>query len=211
MDGGRRPSRPRVCAMTRPGLRLREFAARLCSSETMARFIDPMVADLQSEQGELRGEGAIWTARWMRLVWLFAFVNLLALMAVHTLLHAFDDWTPNDTSAARRAAAIFTVATIVPLTFFVSMGTTAVPWTRANRALLALYLVPSAFPVSLAVGVTFAVVCGLGRERLTRHRVAATMCAAVVCAMAMFANLAWVVPDSNQAYRELVFGGPVAR
>jgi len=35
--------------MSLPGTRLRALAARVCSEKTMARFIDPTIADLQTD------------------------------------------------------------------------------------------------------------------------------------------------------------------
>ena len=42
--------------MTRPGDRLRRFAAIVCGPETMARLVDPIVADLQAEYESVAGD-----------------------------------------------------------------------------------------------------------------------------------------------------------
>src|SRR6185436_111115 len=34
---------------------------------------------------------------------------------------------------------------------------------------------------------------------------------ALACSFALFADMTWIGPDANQAYRESAFGGPVAR
>ena len=40
--------------MTAPGTRLQRLASRICSTKTMTRLIDPVIADLQFEYGEAR-------------------------------------------------------------------------------------------------------------------------------------------------------------
>src|SRR5262249_44338613 len=64
----RRPAAPRGAArMTLPGRRLRAWARRCCSPETLERLVDPILADLQSEYLSSRHEGRPWRRRVMLL------------------------------------------------------------------------------------------------------------------------------------------------
>ena len=47
---------------TRPGARLRAFAARVCSEAALRRWIDPVIAYLQYEHDELLRHGRRWRA-----------------------------------------------------------------------------------------------------------------------------------------------------
>jgi hypothetical protein len=196
--------------MTRPGLRLRAFAARFCSARTMDRVIDPLIADLQVEHAEMQRRGKPWGARWVRLVSLLAFAKVVALAGVVDACHSLGA-TP--ARAALRTATVFALATIVPTIYFVYVEQSATNFVNpyASRTLLTIYLIPSVLPLTVSIGVTFAIVCGLGTRRLTDMLSAAALAVAAVSSILMLVNVTWIVPDSNQAYRELVYGGPVAR
>jgi lipopolysaccharide export LptBFGC system permease protein LptF len=53
--------------MSRPGDRLRAFVSDWCCEDTMARFIDPAIADLQQEYALASKHG-----QWLRGVWILA-------------------------------------------------------------------------------------------------------------------------------------------
>jgi lipopolysaccharide export system permease LptF/LptG-like protein len=196
--------------MKRPGLGLRAFAARVCNTRAMERWIDPLIADLQWEHAEMVRRGSLWQARWLRLVSLVSFARVLVVAGVDGVCHVFD-WMP--AAAARRTAIVFVVATVVPTAYLVyaQQSATAVLNPHASRVALTIYLTPSVLPLTVAIGATFAIICGLGDARLTRTEIAAVLTGASVCSILMFANMALVVPDSNQAFREEVFGRPLAR
>jgi len=80
-----------------------------------------------------------------------------------------------------------------------------------SALLMMLYLVPSALPIALPIGLTVGTSWGMG-DRSVRHRVSpALMMAILVCVVASFATVAWVVPASNQAFRVTVAGPEVLR
>jgi hypothetical protein len=54
--------------MNPPGQRLRSWADRACSAQTMERLIDPIVADLQAECEQASSGGHAWRSRWIRVV-----------------------------------------------------------------------------------------------------------------------------------------------
>jgi hypothetical protein len=206
--------------MTRPGLRLRAFAARFCSARTMERLIDPTFADLQREYVDARRLAAIWTARWVLCRGFFSVAKVVLNAGVVGAWHTINHWTPGETAYLRRSAIVFLVATTLTTMAFAYLRLHR--WDRgADLLLFTIYLIPSILPLTTAWAAILAIACG-SRERLTRKLTGAVLAAALACSMAMFADLAWVIPDSNQAFREvlfrqlvssgeLVFGSPPAR
>jgi len=188
--------------MTRPGLRLRSFAARCCSAKTMDRLIDPTIADLQREYADAQRRGAIWTARWVRLRGIVSVATLLAYAAARDVFHAITCWSPGDAAYLRRSSIVFLVATFVATMLFAYPQVLRYRDISDDVFLLTIYLIPSILPLSTALAGTLAIACGR-RERLTRKLAAAILAAAFACSVAMFADLAWIVPDSNQAFREV--------
>jgi hypothetical protein len=65
--------------MSRPGDRLRAFAARVCSADTMARLIDPVIADIQAEHAHALQRGRVWRSRWIRLAGDIAFAKVFVM------------------------------------------------------------------------------------------------------------------------------------
>jgi hypothetical protein len=176
----------------------------------MDRLIDPLIADLQVEYAEMRRRGASWKARWVRLVSLLAFVKVVVLAGVVDAWHAFE---ANPARPALRTAIAFSVATLVSTIYFVYAQQSVVNLLNplASRTWLTIYVIPSVLPVTVAIGLTFAIVCGLGAARPTGRSTAAALGGAAICSILMLASMIWIVPHSNQAYRELVYGGPLPR
>jgi len=196
--------------MTRPGLSLRALAARVCSARTLDRLIDPTIADLQREHGQARRRGAIWTARWVRLRGCLSVATLLTYAAVGDASYAIGHWNPGEAAYLRRSSIVFLATTIVTTMLITYPQPHRYSDVHVDLALLTIYLIPSILPLSTASAALLAIVCG-GRERLTRKLTAAVLTAGFVCSIVMFADMAWVVPDSNQAFRELIFSEIRAR
>jgi lipopolysaccharide export LptBFGC system permease protein LptF len=76
---------------------------------------------------------------------------------------------------------------------------------------LTLYAIPTVLPLSIPCAITFAVLGGAAGERLTRKLRVAIMATAIACSILMFSDLAWVIPESNQAFRTIVFDAMLAR
>ena len=66
--------------MTRPGTRLRALAARLCAPTTMARLVDPAIADLQSEYEEASRTGGRWRRCW---IWIRGHLAFFTMIVAH--------------------------------------------------------------------------------------------------------------------------------
>lgn len=179
--------------MTVPGWRLRAWAARWCESRTMARLVDPILADLQAEHHEAVAQGSVWRSR---LAWLHAIVALARAGAVHSfVVRPYEE-----RRHVSRAVVVWTVSFIafvglLCVPFAMSL-TLFVPWSAFA------YLVPSAVPVAIPASLVCGMVFGLGQSR---HRLRAWIVAvslAASCASVFF--VASVVPASNQAFREAV-------
>jgi len=167
------------------------------------RLIDPTIADLQREHVQAWRRGAIWTARWVRVFGVMSVVRLLAYAVVGDAFHAISHWSPGEKTYLRRSSIVFLGATVVTTIVFAYPQAHRDWDIKVDGALLTIYLIPSILPMATAWAAILAVVCG-GRERLTKKLTAAVLAASFVCSVAMFADLAWVVPDSNQAFREVV-------
>ena len=68
--------------MSRPGDRLRAFAAGWCSPETMTRLIDPVIADLRHEHAEAVSRGRVWKSRFIHVGAWLAFLKVLIICAL---------------------------------------------------------------------------------------------------------------------------------
>jgi hypothetical protein len=66
-----------VQAHHQPGGRAYAIASFFCSKRTMARIIDPMLADMREEYFEALAKGQKWKARWIHLSYYWGFVKLL--------------------------------------------------------------------------------------------------------------------------------------
>src|SRR5262249_21434743 len=153
------PSQSGVCAMSKPGVRLRSLASRVFHPDTMEYVIGPALADLQLE---CSARGA--SRRRRSWVCLRAYLFFWSAVVAHLWRGVIDgsaDRTADDQLAMRRvlvsAAAIGVIVTAVLLAppWFARPG-----WATASRTgfegptartdiLLALLLIPQATPISI--------------------------------------------------------------
>lgn len=177
--------------MTRPGNRLRMFAAHVLDAWTMEHIVDPAIADLQRDP-TARSYGAV-------LKVLLLCVSQEALML-----------RPERTSGDRRAVARLLGATV----FLTALGTLLLEapflsdaWNPVgfdSRVLL--YLAPQAFPLALAVGVTLATVFAIEGRALSSLATAWLVTIGLVASVISLIDLAWITPAANQAFRVAVSG-----
>lgn len=200
--------------MRRPGDRLHRFATRLCTERTRRRLIDPALADLQSEFTVARRAGSVWhTGRALARGYV-SIAKVLVIAACGDLWAEASTWQPTERASARRGLLAALLTTTVTTALLIATFDRAI---QTNWRLWG-YLVPSmltvALPLGLLVGAAWTV-HGAGR---TRKLAAGCVVAAVLCSIAMYGNVSWLTPESNQAFRERAleqyFGGldtPVAR
>src|SRR5262245_12748748 len=192
----RRPLR-----MTRPGDRLRTLAANWCCPETMARVIDPLIADLQREHAEARRSGRIWKSRWIQIAGWLAFLKVMVICGA-TSLTSLEEWTPDDRKSLTRAAVISVGTAVVITALLVSRSAEDYPKVLLHPSPTRfLLLAPYPFVAGVVLGATLGVALGLGGRALSRRLVAAAIVVALICSGIVFIDVGWVAPAANIAYR----------
>jgi lipopolysaccharide export LptBFGC system permease protein LptF len=189
--------------MTRPGARLRALAQRICSAAAMDRLIDPAIADLRHECHEADRQGRVWRGRWMLVVGYIAFWKLLVIVGVTCALH--ERTSTDDRSVFR--TLIFSVASVIALTVLFAWPPirTFSRLGSGHMTELVLCLVPQSFAIALPLGLVFGVLLGL-RNRIATARVKGTIAVlGILCTMAAFVVVGWLMPVANQTFREIAF------
>ena len=196
--------------MTRPGTRLRAIAARLFDAQTMERYVDPAIADLQIEYAETAQRGR---RRERARVFVAGYIGVIQVISIQGGLKAIDtlrELTDDDRRAIRR--------TVVASTVVISIATLTVMapfmrelWSHPRLADFAVYLIPQALPLSIPMGLTFGVLWALGRLSASRTALVLVLAVALGSSLVSFVTLAWVMPNANQAFRTATAGGPVAK
>ena len=182
--------------MSRPGDRLHQLAARLCSERTRRRLIDPAVADLQAEVTAARRTGTAWQRLRALGAGYLSVVKVLLIATCGDLRQAATTWTLDEACSAWRGALIALAVT--------AAGTALFTGYILEDLGLAQYLVPSALPLSVPLGLAIASAWMLHAAVRTRKVAAALLITGGLISAAMFVNLEWVVPDANQAFRTTV-------
>ena len=196
--------------MTRPGTRLRAIAARLCDAQTMERYVDPAVADLQTEYEDAVTRGQ---RRESARICVVGYIAVLQVMSIQGGLRAVDtlrELTDDDRRTLLRTVLASTVVTIF------STLTLIAPFMREfashpRFADFAVYLIPQALPLSIPVGLMLGILWALGRKSASRIALVLVLVLALGGSLVSFVTLAWVMPNSNQAFRTAVAGFPVAK
>jgi hypothetical protein len=201
--------------MRRPGDRLHRLAMRVCDERSRRRLIDPAVADLQAEFTAAQRAGSGWRAMRVLATGYLSILKVLFIAAAGSVHAEARTWQPEERAGARRGALVAVLATTLVTWLLVTVHERSIPtpWTWI------VYLVPSMLTVSLPFGTLLGAAWSLHGGGRTRKMGAAIVAAAILCAIAMFANIAWVVPDANQAFRQRAFAlvqgretvAPVAR
>ena len=172
---------------------LRRLLARVCSSDTMARIVDPSLADMRWESGRPSWPGCLALAKALIV---HSIVSVPAVLS--------RTWTDDERAIPKAVAFLIGGAVVASLALIA-------PWllalVREPRALpipvvrLAVILLPQALPLTLPAALLFAIPLALRRQspsaRLTRRAMVLSIC----CAAAIFVVIAWARPAANQAFR----------
>lgn len=185
-----------------PGHRLREWARRVCSEETMIRLIDPLIADLQYEATETSRDPRRRRRLWILAAGYFAFWKVVALHLPWAALRRFWNSATAGEGVARAltyAALAFTVLTLLltapPLPHLHGRN-------NAEQAWLFVLLLPQAVALSMPVALFVGVVCALRRRAVTTLARRTISVLAVAASLAMFFIINGLVPASGEAFRE---------
>jgi hypothetical protein len=162
---------------------IRRLLARVCSSDTMARVVDPTLADMRVEGHHWRGYAAL--------------VRALALHTVMSAPGAMARMWSDDERALPRA-----IAACVTITLVVSAPLIAIPAHEAHFSWYAgLMLAPQALALALPASLLVAVPLA-SRQASNRRRILVRgLALSALCAAATFALITRAIPDANQAFR----------
>jgi len=164
----------------------------------MTRFIDPVIADLQAEYALALSEGGMWRRHIVRLSGYIAFLKVFVIC----------DWSPHeDTRALLRAARVSLVATALVTAVLEAMALPRYWSGHGDRWTLLALLIPQALTVSIPLGLTIGVALGLAPHRVSARLAAVVAAAALVVSMGSVANVGWILPNANQAFRTAMFEG----
>jgi hypothetical protein len=198
--------------MTRPGVRLRALAARVCDVSIMERLIDPVIADLQCEYVEALRDGRRWRSRWMWVAGISAFWRVMAIVAIRRAIDAPCDWLATEDGAVGRTigftAAITAAAVVIVLNVPDAGASMKAMLARRQGATAMLYLIPPAFPFAIAVGVLGGVLLGMRGHSVTAPLRRAALTLGFGATVASFVMSAWIIPASSQAFHVATSGIP---
>ena len=186
--------------------RLRALCARLATSDTMRRIVDPVLSDLATELSARSGAARL---RRAMVVWMPHLLGLGAALTIHTAERACEfafDWKSEDHRQARRTLAwtlalglLFTAVMCArPLLDFADVlrREHVSPWP------LVPYLVPQAVGIALPFAVAAGLVVGLGSSRPARRVCVFAWGICLAMCLVTFVTVDRIVPVSNQAFRE---------
>lgn len=183
--------------MSVPGGRLRAFANRLCSAKTMARLIDPALADVQTEYRDARAAGRIWRSRCIRVAGYVSFLRAIGLFGFQRCLQLLRQWPPQERQALNRVIR-FSGATLIAMIVLLMA-----PVLRAspNGIDLIVFSIPQIVPLAIPVSITLGIFCGMGVHAVSSRLAVAVLTLAVAASCASLLNTAWLIPAAGQSYR----------
>jgi lipopolysaccharide export LptBFGC system permease protein LptF len=187
--------------MSRPGDRFHRLATNLCTERTRRRLIDPAIADLQSEFAVARRAGSTWHTGRALMAGYLSITKVLAIAACGDLWVEASTWQPAERSSARRGLVVALLTTAVATGLLIATFDSAI---QTNWRVLG-YLVPSMLTAALPLGLLIGSAWTLHGAGRTRKLAAGCVVAAALCSIAMYVNVSWLTPESNQTFRERAF------
>jgi lipopolysaccharide export system permease LptF/LptG-like protein len=176
---------------------IRRLLAWICSADTMARVVDPTLADMRWESGRPTWRGCLSLARALSMHAITSTPNAL----VHT-------WS-DDERAIPKAAAIVTAVALcaaVPLMAPPLLNVVSRGQTFFGVAVLLPSLVPQALGLTLPAAILLAFPLAFRRQQLSSRLARRGMTLTIGFTVVTFAVIAWMVPVANQAFRVAVSG-----
>jgi hypothetical protein len=178
----------------------------------MDQLVDPVLADFQTEYEAAIRQKRIWHSRWLRIAGYVVFLKVMAWYGGQQCIERLVEGPADDHRAVARAIG-FAVPLTVASTVLLEVPPLLIMPSHAhpNFARLVVLLVPQALALALPIGFTLGLLMGIGTHSLSPHLRRVIILLAVMCSAASLANLAWITPAANQAFRVSVFGGPVLK
>ena len=187
--------------MTRPCGRLRMVASYLCGPRTLERVVDPILADLQQELAGTAMES--WRGR-LRL-WR-GYLVLWKALGLHCIMQTFQP-IPSQSPSGLGKVAVFTLAALVVLTALITIPPLmGLGWFGgpAERAWLAVLMVPQALPLTIPAAVCIGIACAMRGRRVGVSHLTIVLFVVVVATVSVWTLLEWGVPAANQEFRSVV-------
>jgi hypothetical protein len=175
----------------------------------MERLVDPVLADLQAEYEQAAGEGRHWRSGW---VWILGHLAFIKVLGGHGVRCAIGDLRGVGGEDRRTLTRMFgvCVAAII-LTSAVLVGIPFAKYVQSGRTALTVYLIPQALPLTIPFGLALGILCGFGKDGISRASRRIVLLVALVASAGSFVTLGWIMPASNQAYRTTVAGRPLPK
>src|SRR6185295_17913972 len=157
------------------GDRLRALAARLFDARTMARVIDPAIADLQAEPASLS--------------------RYLAVVKVLFLCLPEVSMKPGTVS-------ILTAATLALIVAAFELRPLAFAWNQgALDVRMVGYLLPQSAAIAVVIALTVGILAAYGGRVISRRAAVRVVALALGVSALSFFNAGWITPAANQAFR----------
>ena len=198
--------------MSLRGETFRRLAALLCSERTIDRLIDPAVGDFRIEVAEARRQGNGWHHRRVLVAGYLALIKVSARAVAADIIASLGPLTVEERSALVRAKLIF-----VPVVILATLALEVLYFGRlpvgsvSSYAVLMTLLVPAMLPISIPTAYAFGLAYAVPGHLWSRRLAAIVLGVSILCGAALFANVAWVSPESNQRFRETLMQRPLAR
>lgn len=176
---------------------IRRTLARLCSGETMARIVDPVLADVRSEQRR---------PRWL------GYFDLLRALAVHTVTstpRVIARAGSDNGYAMPRAAAIAIAVSFAAAILLVGMTHVQLARQHGVGYLISeVFVLPGTIAWTLPAALLIAIPITLKGRRPTARTRRHVLALATMHVALMLALIGWIVPEANQVYRVRTSGNP---
>lgn len=197
--------------MSAPGTWLRRWAARWLPAETMARVVDPAVADLQLEVREARAADRPAQAVWLHAAGTLAVLRTVLLVGAQWVMAIPRQLRDDERRSLAHAGGGAIAAGVVALVLLAAWPYWVIgQWSDAGGPRLFLLLIPTAVPVAGAAALIAAALAAWRQVRAPRVLAGLALLALLVTLVSVFVS-GWVLPVTNQSARVLVFGREVGR
>ena len=161
----------------------------------MARLIDPVIADLQTEHSQAVRSGHMWRSGWVRLAGYVAFAKVLVMC----------EWSAVEDTGPLVRAAGFSLGAIAILTGVLLW----IPYQRfvpgapipVDALRIGIFLLPQALAISIPTGLMLGISIGVAGRKVSVRLANAMIMTALACSVASVANMGWLLPNANQAFR----------
>jgi hypothetical protein len=167
---------------------VRRWLARVCSADTMARVVDPTLADMRVEHARPRWRGYL------------SLVSALTMHVVASTPSAVARAFKDDDRAIAKVLLFSVIAAILGAAVLIGLPYANVV-RRTGGFWLVATLLPQALALTLPAALLLAVPLAMYRRAPHVRLIYRIVVVSALYAMLTFGLIGWVVPESNQAFR----------